>query len=45
MHNLEYRFGQSGETVVSEIYFEQGPPIEKLIFVTMVVVGLTLRVL
>src|ERR1035441_4360607 len=35
-HNLEYRFGQSGETVVSEIYFEQGPPIEKLIFVTMV---------
>jgi hypothetical protein len=35
-HNLEYRFGHSGKTVVIEIYFEQGPPIEKLIFATMV---------
>ena len=36
-HNLEYRFGHSGETVASEIYIEDGVPTEKLIFVTMVV--------
>lgn len=36
-HNLEYRFGHSGEKVASEIYFERGPPIEKLILLTMIV--------
>jgi hypothetical protein len=35
-HNLEYSLGHSGEKVASEIYFERGPPIEKLILVTMV---------
>jgi hypothetical protein len=33
-HSLEYRFGHSGKTAVSEIYIEDRAPTEKLIFVT-----------